>query len=99
MKNQTLEIKAALQILKPVNEVFEAIIDPTQMSNYFISKGSGLHAVGTVALGGAIAMAGQIFNMQEHWPSAVLLWAVGAIAGWLLLGDWPHLALTAILAP
>jgi uncharacterized protein YndB with AHSA1/START domain len=32
MKNQTLEIKVALQILKPVNEVFEAIIDPTQMS-------------------------------------------------------------------
>jgi uncharacterized protein YndB with AHSA1/START domain len=41
MKNQTLEIKVALQILKPVNEVFEAIIDPAQMSNYFISKGSG----------------------------------------------------------
>ncbi len=41
MKNQTLEIKAALQILKPVNEVFEAIIDPVKMSNYFISKGSG----------------------------------------------------------
>ncbi len=41
MKNQTLEIKAALQILKPVNEVFEAIIDPVKMSNYFISKSSG----------------------------------------------------------
>jgi uncharacterized protein YndB with AHSA1/START domain len=41
MEKQTLEIKAALQILKPVNEVFEAIIDPAQMSNYFISKGSG----------------------------------------------------------
>lgn len=41
MENQTLEIKAALQILKPVNEVFEAIVDPTKMSNYFISKGSG----------------------------------------------------------
>jgi uncharacterized protein YndB with AHSA1/START domain len=41
MKNQTLEIKVALQIIKPVNEVFEAIIDPAQMSNYFISKGSG----------------------------------------------------------
>jgi uncharacterized protein YndB with AHSA1/START domain len=41
MKNETLEIKAALQILKPVNEVFEAIIDPLKMSNYFISKGSG----------------------------------------------------------
>jgi len=41
MKNQALEIKAALQILKPVNEVFEAIVDPAKMSNYFISKSSG----------------------------------------------------------
>jgi uncharacterized protein YndB with AHSA1/START domain len=41
MENQTLEIKTALQISKPVNEVFEAIVDPTKMSNYFISKGSG----------------------------------------------------------
>jgi uncharacterized membrane protein len=65
----------------------------------FRALGVTLHAVGTVALGGAIAMAGQIFNMQEHWPSAVLLWAVGAMAGWLLLRDWPHLALSAILLP
>lgn len=41
MENKTLEIKTALQISKPVNEVFEAIVDPTKMSNYFISKGSG----------------------------------------------------------
>jgi uncharacterized protein YndB with AHSA1/START domain len=41
MKNQTLEIKTAIQILKPVNEVFEAIVDPAKMSNYFISKSSG----------------------------------------------------------
>ncbi len=41
MENQTLEIKTALQILNPVNEVFEAIVDPIKMSNYFISKGSG----------------------------------------------------------
>ena len=40
MENQTLEIKAALQIQKPVHEVFEAIVDPAKMSNYFISKGS-----------------------------------------------------------
>lgn len=65
----------------------------------FRALGITLHAVGTVALGGAIAMAGQIFNMQEHWPSAVLLWALGAVAGWLLLGDWPQLALAAILVP
>ena len=65
----------------------------------FRSLGITLHAVGTVALGGAIAVAGQSFNMQEHWPTAVLLWAAGAMAGWLLLGDWPHLALAAILVP
>jgi uncharacterized protein YndB with AHSA1/START domain len=41
MKNQTLEIKAALQISKSVNEVYEAIVDPVKMSNYFISKSSG----------------------------------------------------------
>ena len=36
-----LEIKTKLQMGKPVNEVFEAIVDPAKMSNYFISKGSG----------------------------------------------------------
>lgn len=41
MKSYPLEIKAALQILKPAGEVFEAIVDPVKMSNYFISKGSG----------------------------------------------------------
>lgn len=41
MKNQTLELKAALQILKPVGDVFEAIVDPIKMTNYFISKSSG----------------------------------------------------------
>jgi len=41
MENQTLDIKTELQILKPVKEVFEAIVDPLKMSNYFIAKGSG----------------------------------------------------------
>ena len=41
MKNKTLEVKTALQMLKPANEVFEAIVDPEKMSNYFISKASG----------------------------------------------------------
>jgi uncharacterized protein YndB with AHSA1/START domain len=40
MKNKTLEVKAALQVQKPVEEVFEAIINPEKMSNYFISKGT-----------------------------------------------------------
>jgi uncharacterized protein YndB with AHSA1/START domain len=41
MNAQHLEIKAALQVLKPVHEVFEAIVDPGKMTNYFISNGSG----------------------------------------------------------
>lgn len=35
-----LEINTAIQILKPIEEVFEAIIDPNKMSNYFIAEGS-----------------------------------------------------------
>ena len=41
MSNPTLEIKVAIQILKPARTVFEAIIDPEKMSNYFISQSSG----------------------------------------------------------
>jgi uncharacterized protein YndB with AHSA1/START domain len=40
MQPQTLEIKTALQILKPAKDVFEAIVDPEKMSNYFISHGT-----------------------------------------------------------
>ena len=41
MDDTVLEIKTALQILRPAHDVFEAIVDPVKMSNYFISKGSG----------------------------------------------------------
>ena len=41
MSTSQLEIKAALKILKPRDEVFEAIVDPKKMSGYFISKSSG----------------------------------------------------------
>jgi len=41
MEKQLLEIKTRLQINKPIHEVFEAIIDPEKMSDYFISKSSG----------------------------------------------------------
>jgi hypothetical protein len=60
---------------------------------------STLHAVGTVALGAGIFLAGQIFNLNEHWPSGVLLWAGGAVLGWALLRSPAQLALAAILAP
>jgi uncharacterized protein YndB with AHSA1/START domain len=44
---QRLEIKAGLQVLKPASAVFGAIVDPEQMKNYFISKGSGPMKEGT----------------------------------------------------
>lgn len=36
-----LEIQVAMQIQKPIHEVFEAIVNPEQMSHYFISKSTG----------------------------------------------------------
>ena len=58
-----------------------------------------LHAVGTVSTGAAIALVGQIFNIQEHWPAATLLWAIAALAGWALLRDQAQQTLTLLLFP
>lgn len=58
-----------------------------------------LHACGTVALGAAVFLTGQIFHLQEHWPAGLLLWAIGAWAGWGLLRQWPQGAFAALLTP
>lgn len=65
----------------------------------FAALATVLHAVGTTALGAGIFLSGQIFNLQEHWPGGVMLWALGAAAGWWLLRDWTQAALLALLAP
>ena len=65
----------------------------------FAGLATAMHAVGTVTAGAAIALVGQIFNMQEHWPAAVLLWALCAAAGWALLGDQFQQMLTLLLVP
>jgi uncharacterized protein YndB with AHSA1/START domain len=36
-----LESNATLQIQKPINEVFEGIVNPEKMTKYFISESSG----------------------------------------------------------
>ncbi|RFS26588.1 ATPase [Chitinophaga silvatica] len=43
---EKLEIQCAMQISKPIHEVFESIIDPQKMSGYFISKGSDVMSAG-----------------------------------------------------
>lgn len=58
-----------------------------------------LHAVGTIALGAGIFLAGQIFNLEEHWPGGVMLWAGGAWIAWAIRRDWTQALLAAILTP
>ena len=41
MKTDVLEINVAMQISKPINEVYEAIVNPEKMCNYFISQSNG----------------------------------------------------------
>jgi uncharacterized membrane protein len=58
-----------------------------------------LHGAGTASLGAGIYLSGQIFNMSDHWPSAILMWAVGAWIAWALRRDWLQLTFAAILTP
>lgn len=58
-----------------------------------------LHSLGTITLGGAIFLTAQIFNLHEDWATGVLLWAIGAAAGYALLKDWIQAVLLALLAP
>jgi len=67
--------------------------------SHFESFSTAMHAVGTISTGAAIALVGQIFNIQEHWPAAVLLWAVAAFAGWALLRDQAQQTLALLLLP
>jgi uncharacterized membrane protein len=65
----------------------------------FHGLSTALHAVGTASTGAAIALTGQIFNIQEHWPAAILLWAISALAAWALLHDEAQQTLALLLIP
>ncbi len=65
----------------------------------FAAMAATLHGIGTVSLGAGVFLAGQIFHLEEHWPGGVMVWALGAAIGWLLLRQLPQLALAAVLAP
>jgi hypothetical protein len=58
-----------------------------------------MHGLGTLALGAGIFLAGQIFNLEEHWPGGIMLWATGAWIGYALLRDWVQGVLAALLTP
>ena len=61
----------------------------------------GLHAAGTVALGAGVFLCAQIFHLDVFWSFrwGLLLWSVGAAAGWMVLRQWPQLALLSLHLP
>ena len=65
----------------------------------FPALAATFYAIGTICVGAGIYLTAQIFNLQEHWPSGILLWATGALAGWLILRQWPQSVLLALLVP
>ncbi len=65
----------------------------------FPAMSSTMHAVGTVALGAGIFLAGQVFNLDEHWPGGLMLWALGSVVAWTALHQSPQLALSGLLVP
>lgn len=69
------------------------------VADRFRAMSEALHAVGTVALGGGIALSGQIFNLDEHWPAGIMLWAIGAALSWGVLRHTTQFALVALLLP
>ena len=71
----------------------------TFTSERFPALSVTFYTIGTVCVGAGVFLAAQIFNLQEHWPNGILLWAIGALAGWLLLRNWTQAALLALLVP
>jgi uncharacterized membrane protein len=69
------------------------------LTDRFPSLSTVLHALGTATLGAAIFLTAQIFNLHENWATGILLWAIGAAVGYVLLRDWTQAALLAVLAP
>ncbi len=63
------------------------------------SMGTALHVAGTASLGAGIYLAGQIFNLEEHWPGGLMLWGFGAVIAWLILRQWPQALMAAVLIP
>ncbi len=88
---------ARLTLVFAMVAVFHLAAGPAK--EYYPRTSTTLHALGTLAMGPAIALVGQIFHLSSHWPSAVLLWAIGALAGWLLLSDEAQQTLALLLVP
>jgi uncharacterized membrane protein len=68
-------------------------------STRFPELASALHGIGTITAGAGIYLSAQIFNLQQHWPGGIMLWAIAAWLACWLLRDWVQAALAATLTP
>jgi uncharacterized membrane protein len=60
---------------------------------------TALHGIATLSCAAAIAIIGQAFNLDGNWPGAILLWALCAIAGWIILRDPVQQTIALLLIP
>jgi uncharacterized protein YndB with AHSA1/START domain len=67
-----IEVKVKDKILKPVTEIFEAIVNPDKLSNFFITRASGPIKVGDPLtwffddIGGQLPVTGKSVNENHH---------------------------------
>jgi uncharacterized protein YndB with AHSA1/START domain len=66
-------------ILKPVNEVFDAVVDPRKMSNYFISGASGPMKPGKVEWEFRDVGAKVLIDVQEVEDNRKIVWESSAL--------------------
>src|SRR5439155_21688557 len=59
----------------------------------FRALSTTFYTIGTICVGAGIFLTAQVFHLQEHWPSGMLMWTIGALAAWLLLGHWTQAGL------
>src|SRR2546429_726979 len=65
----------------------------------FPALSTTVYTIGTICVCAGIFLSAPGFHLQEHWPSGMLMWTIGALAAWLLLGHWTQAPLLALLVP
>ena len=68
-----------------------------QSEGKYRAAGEGLHLLGTMLFGAGIWLIAQIYHIEEHYPSAFLIWGLGALALAWSLPSIPQAIAAAIL--
>ncbi len=69
--------------------IFGSLISSHLLGMFVVGRnrlfGESLFALGTMLMGSAIFLVGQIYHLDSHYPTAILLWSAGALAmAWAL---------------